>query len=258
MQLVGREIKHKAFGNGIITDFSANIVTISFSLGEKKFIYPDAFANFLIFKDKAVHNQINAIFNKRLQEENAQKQIIQEEQERRKQIRTLKITPNSQAAFNLNPKDMEEVFLSGVVSTGCYLSGHSKGEPRIPTRLKPNSACLLTECPKDVPEKERRIIGVFMVKDDFLGNLCRNGIIESHKQYKLRIDSESNLLFWNYFNHSESISPWGSAAFKYFSNSIMQQILLDMEKVLTGTEKEVIIREFYQYFCKVNHLPDIK
>lgn len=100
MHLVGLAVKHKTFGQGVITESSNKMVTICFSQGDKKFIYPDAFINFLTLKDKSVQSEINATWNRRLQEENAQKQILQEEQEQRQRIRTMKIAPNSQAAFS--------------------------------------------------------------------------------------------------------------------------------------------------------------
>ncbi|MDD4715132.1 MAG: hypothetical protein PHT34_01075 [Oscillospiraceae bacterium] len=258
MQLVGQVVKHKAFGQGIITNCSGNMVTVSFSQGDKKFLYPDAFANFLTLKDTSAQNELNDLWGKRIQAEAVQRQVFQEKQERRHKIRNLKITPNSQAAFNLDLKDLDRVFSSGIVSTGCYLSGYSKGEPRVPNRLRPNSACLLTVCPPNGLEKERRILGAFMVKDDFLGELCRNGMIECHARYKVRLDSESSLLYWNYFEHGDPVPRWGSMAFKYFSNSIMQRILFDLKKVLKGAEKESVIQGFYQYFCEVNRLPQIK
>ena len=147
MQLVGKAVGHKVFGQGIITDCSGNIVTVSFTQGDKKFIYPDVFANFLTLKNKSAQNKISEIYNKRLEVEVAQKQALQEERERRQRLYALKITPNSQAAFNIDLNDLDEVFSPGAVSTGCYLSGNSKGAPRIPSRLMPNSACLLTGCP---------------------------------------------------------------------------------------------------------------
>lgn len=258
MQLVGLAIKHNAFGNGVVTDFSGNIVTVCFAQGDKRFLYPDAFSNFLTLKDKVVQNEINVILNKRLQEEIAQKQKLQKEQERRHRIRTLKITPNSQAAFNLDSKDIDETFLSGTVSTGRFVSGPSKGEPRIPSRLRPNSACLLTECPINIPEKERLIIGAFMVSDDFLGDLCGDGLIKSHDQHIIRLNSDHRLRFWDYFDPSEPDPRWGSTAFKYFPSSTMQQILLDMREKLDGTENDSAIQAFYQYFCEINRLPEIK
>lgn len=50
MQLIGQPIKHVTFGKGVVTDWNGNVITVCFSAGEKKFIYPDAFSNFLILK----------------------------------------------------------------------------------------------------------------------------------------------------------------------------------------------------------------
>ena len=43
MQLIGQSIKHVTFGKGVVTDWNGNVITVCFSAGEKKFIYPDAF-----------------------------------------------------------------------------------------------------------------------------------------------------------------------------------------------------------------------
>lgn len=257
MRLVGQPVKHKAFGQGMVTDFSGTIVTISFSQGDKKFIYPDAFISFLTLKDQSIQREINDTWNRHSQERNAQKQILQEEQERSQRIRTMRITPNSQAAFHIDDTEIDEIFASGIVSSGYYLGGYSKGKPRIPSRLKPNSACLLTECPKESPE-QRRIVGAFMVHEDFQGNLCRDGLVKSHSQHKLRLSQKNSLVFWNYFDHSGTIRPWGGPVFKYFSNNTMQQILFDMKKALSGTEDESVINGFYEYFCEINRLPEIE
>lgn len=258
MQLVGESVKHKAFGFGQITNFSENIVTVCFSGGNKKFLYPDAFAEFLTLTNQAIQKQIGAIWDLRMQKEEEKKKSILKEQDRRRRIRSLKITPNSQAAFNLKSDEIDEVFLSSAVSTGCYLGGYSKGTPRIPSRLKPNSALLLTTCPKNGLEEERRIVGVFMAKDDFLGKCCSNGLIESHDVYQVRLSPEHSLRYWDYFEHSNPIPAWGGVAFKYFSNRTMHRMLGDMKKLLRGSEKEEIIGKFYHYFCEINSLPEAK
>ena len=47
MQLLGQPVRHNAFGTGVITGLSGNIITIDFAQGEKRFQYPDAFSRFL-------------------------------------------------------------------------------------------------------------------------------------------------------------------------------------------------------------------
>jgi hypothetical protein len=257
MRIVGQTVEHKAFGQGTITNCSSNIVTVSFPQGDKKFIYPDAFSNFLTLRNQSARNEINAICNRRKEVEVAQKQVFQEEQERRQRFRILKITPNSQAAFNIDLDALNEIFSSGSVSTGCYLSGHSKGEPRVLSKLRPNSACLLTGRLPNTPEKERRILGAFMVKDDFGGELCKNGIVECHDQYKVRLNPDNSMLYWDYFDCSDPLPCWGSTVFKYFPNSTMQRILLAMKKTFQDTDEEMVIHAFYQYFCETNRLPQL-
>lgn len=44
MQLLGQPVRHNAFGTGVITGLSGNIITIDFAQGEKRFQYPDAFS----------------------------------------------------------------------------------------------------------------------------------------------------------------------------------------------------------------------
>lgn len=257
MQLVGQAVAHKVFGQGVITDYSGNVVTVSFPQGDKKFIYPDAFANFLMLKNQSVQNEINAICNRRLKAEAARKQALQEEEERCQRIRTLKIIPTSQAAFNIDLNDLDEIFLSGAVSTGCYLSGYSKGEPRIPSKLRPNSACLLTGRPPNTSEKERRILGAFMVKDDFWGDLCKNGMVECHDKYRVRLNPGNSMLYWDYFDGSDPLPRWGSTVFKYFPNSTMRRILLAMKEAFKDTEEEEAVHAFYQYFCEINRLAQL-
>lgn len=257
MQLVGQAVEHKAFGNGVVTNISNKIITICFSRGDKKFIYPDVFLEFLTLEDKSMQNEINSTWNKNLQEKNAQKLILQEEQEQRQRMRNMKITPNSQAAFHINGITIDEIITSGVVSSGHYLSGHSKGKPRIPIRLRPNSACLLTECPDNTPE-QRKIVGVFMVKEDFYGEQCEDGMVKSHEQYKIALNWENGLKYLDYFDQNVAVPRWGSPVFKYFSNDTMQQILFDMIKVLSGSEEAPVINAFYKYFCEINRLPEIR
>lgn len=257
MQIVGQKVEHKAFGQGTITDRSDHILTVSFPQGDKKFIYPDAFTRFLMLKNKSAQNKINEICDKRLRAEAVRKQALQEELKQRRRFINLKITPNSQAAFTIDPDDIDEVFSSGAVSTGFYLSGNSKGEPRIPNKLKPNSACLLTGRPTDASEKERRILGACMVNDEFWGDVCKNGTVEFHDRYKVLLHSKNSMLYWDYFDCGDTIPRWGNVVFKYLPNSTMQRILFDMKEALQNAEEETVMQEFYQYFCDINRMPQL-
>ena len=209
MQLLGQPVRHNAFGTGVITGLSGNIITIDFAQGEKRFQYPDAFSRFLTLKDAGKQNEIRAGYERRLRAERAERQKELERQERLGKIRSMKVTPYSQAAFDIPWKEAKAAAEADAVSTGFYLSGYSKDRPRIPSRLKPNSACLLTTLETGCEEKERRILGAFMVRDDFLGAYCREGMIRAHDRYKLYLPSGSMLPYWNYFEQEEFVPRWG-------------------------------------------------
>lgn len=253
-QLLGQSVKHISFGKGIITEISAKVVTIHFTQGKKRFLYPQAFLEFLTLRDTEKQKEITAKYNRMLRDKEAAQKKELEEQERLRQLRTMKINPNSQAVFNIASNEAQGIIECGTISTGCYLAGYSKGEPRIPKKINPNSVCLLTGLPESKEEKNRYILGAFMVGDNFWGERCRNGLVYGHDKHRVFLPSDVRLDYWNYFEHSETFPRWGNVPFKYFANSIMKKILLDMIDLLVDTEQELAAKEFYQYFCEINRL----
>lgn len=51
-------VKHKSFGEGIITAHVGNYITVKFGEVEKKFVYPDSFERFLTLSDGTVTEDI--------------------------------------------------------------------------------------------------------------------------------------------------------------------------------------------------------
>lgn len=255
MQLIGQPIKHVTFGKGVVTDWNGNVITVCFSAGEKKFIYPDAFSNFLILKNADAQKKVQHLLDVREEERETELKELQAQQEKEHMLENLKLSPQSQAVFHIDAEAHEAVFSSWTVSTGCYLSGYSKGEPRIPDRLQPNSMCLLTERPRGGSESERRIVGAFMVEDDFIGTCCTDGVIQAHPAHRIQLPPERQPLFWPYVAKEPEKQRWGKTAFKYMSNRTGKKILFDCkENALTADEKSRAER-FYRYYCKLNRLP---
>ncbi|MDY3014710.1 MAG: hypothetical protein SOR61_05915 [Evtepia sp.] len=253
MQLIGQPIKHNQFGKGIVTDWQDTIITVCFDIGEKKFIYPDAFAEFLVLKNDGIQKQIQALLDDREAKKEEERTIFREMQERKYLLKNLKTSPQSQAVFDVEAEKAEEVLSSWSVSTGCYFSGYSRGFPRVPDRLTPHSMCLLTVREKEQPETERRIIGAFMVKEDFLGIYCRDGMVPSHPDHRLKLPLDQQPLFWPYIAHEVQKQRWGKVAFKYMSKYIAERILFDI-KHHVDEEEAKNAEEFYRYFCEVNRL----
>lgn len=63
MDLLGQIVVHRSFGEGKVTKQENNYVTIQFTKGEKTFLYPSSFQNFLSVNDKQTNNKIHAEIN---------------------------------------------------------------------------------------------------------------------------------------------------------------------------------------------------
>lgn len=260
MQLAGKKLKHRVFGYGKIVKVSGNIIIVTFTSGEKRFLYPDAFSKYLTLTDTRLQKQVDAIVKEAERKRNDEKIQKQQERERLNRLRTLKFSPQSQAVFGLIENDPEEVFSTWTVRTGHYKGQDGVDMPRIPARLRPNCACILTYCREGEDEKERRIIGVFMVPDTFYGTLCQNGIITSHEKYKLKLSKDTQPKFWKYFPESDTQKNWGRTEIKYCSNKVVHQLLADLCIQLKDTNQALLIKNLYYYFCSINRikaLPEI-
>lgn len=256
MQLIGETVFHKKFGEGKILDKSDRILIICFPTGEKEFHFPDAFEKHLVLKNRKKQSQVDKVVSVFVSEREAHENARLEEQKRQDRIMRLKIRPNSQVAFGFIDNTKKEVFSSWVLSTGTYLSGNRKGTPRIPKKMRLNSACLLTECPGETEEKERKIIGACMVKDDFDGRICSDGIIHSHEKYKIKLEPSEQLFFWDYFSLADENNKWGNIEIRYFSSEVMQKILEDIQKKVTDPGRKKLLDEFYQYYLWVNKISE--
>lgn len=185
MQLIGEVVFHKKFGEGEILDKLDRIIIIHFPAGKKKFYFPDAFEKHLVLKSERKQRQVDKLVVDLVSEREACENARMEEQRRQARIKDLKVTLNSQAAFGFVNNSKEEVFTSWELTTGTYLSGSLKGTPRIPKKMQLNSACLLTECPRELTEKERKILRDLQEK---ITVPERRKLINEFYQYYLRVN----------------------------------------------------------------------
>lgn len=65
MSLLGERVKHQVFGEGKIVSVTKNYVTVSFEIGEKVFVYPDAFEKFLTLVNQELSSKMEAYFKQR-------------------------------------------------------------------------------------------------------------------------------------------------------------------------------------------------
>ena len=198
MQLIGQPVKHATYGKGVITQQSDRAVTVDFAQGEKRFVYPDAFSHFLTLKDARAQQAVAASCHQKEQKRELVKKEEYHEWEHLHELRCLKISPVSQAVFDVDPAQLTEILANGWLPSGTYVGGCSKGQPRIPNRIRPNTACLLTTLPESGKEADRQILGVSMVRDDFHGNRCRDGHVPLHEHFRIVLPDGLTLRYWDY------------------------------------------------------------
>lgn len=268
MNLIDKKVTHKVFGEGNIVNHNAASIEVSFAAENKKFIYPDAFAKFLTLHDSEGALEVAQMIQ--LQEKELKEIEMKKEAERVVQVQKQKMLmeyerlmhnhklhSESQMVFWCDTEEADTVLESWNVFTGVTKSGVNKGKPSIAARLHRNSAILLTER-KGLNEQERRILGVYMVKEDFIGKLSTDGIVPAHATYKISLtEEESNqLLFWNYYtykNAPEKLS-WNTGKYRYFDNAWMAQILRDIIELKQDEAEKEHAKRFLSYYSKMNQI----
>lgn len=263
MNLINEKITHKVFGKGNIVDHDDTIITVDFDDDIKKFVYPDAFKNFITLNDEETAKSLNSVLLEREKEEAALNKIREEEKEqlafeqkRRELLKNHKIHESSQIVFWLDEEEQQNVFTDWKVFTGRTQSGKSKGQPNKATRLRPNSAALLTVRTPDQDETERRILGIYMVNETFSGNLSEDGMVTPHSDFRIKLTDEEadKMLFWNYYINKNypHRTTWNSGKYRYFDNIWTAQILKDIIAMRTDEEEIKEATTFLEYFCKMN------
>lgn len=61
MELLQKQITHKTFGSGVIIEMTDDTITVLFAdeIGEKRFLYPEAFEQFLVMDEVNMQNAVN-------------------------------------------------------------------------------------------------------------------------------------------------------------------------------------------------------
>lgn len=269
MNFVNKKVTHWKFGEGHVVQVNESSVEVAFGEERKKFVYPDAFGKYLTLHDEQAAGFIANILQKKEIEEEQRKLESEEEIQRQREkdqlhtehkklLNNRKIHPQSQVVFWCDEEEENTIFTDWQIFAGVIKSGKNKGAPRKLSRLQPNSACLLTVRGAKEPEKERRIIGVYMVKEEFVGKHCEDGYIPAHSKYRLQLTKEESekLLFWTYYSSDKQPDKiaWNSGKTRYFDNLWMAQILRDLVSLKTDPHERALAKEFFEYFCKMNQI----
>ncbi len=86
VSLIGKAVRHKKFGQGTVVKQNEKNITATFPVGEKEFVYPDAFECFLTADDEQVRTEIRAEIEAAVARRNEQREeaerIRQEEKKK--------------------------------------------------------------------------------------------------------------------------------------------------------------------------------
>lgn len=263
MNLINKEITHKVFGEGNVIEQDASFITVDFDDGARKFVYPDAFGQFIQLNNEEAAKKLDKIIA--IQEEKEAKLEAKRAEERKKReaerqrmemLKNYNIHESSQIVMWLDEGEQETVFDEWEVFLGTVQSGKNEGRPNRAPRLRPNSASLLTVRHDDQEETERRILGLYMVAETFSGDLCEDGIVLAHETHRIELTEEESekILFWNYYlnkNYPDRMS-WNSGKYRYYDNVWTAQILQDIIALRTDETKVKEAEAFLKYFCELN------
>lgn len=265
MNLINEKVTHTAFGKGTIIDHTDSFITIDFDDDVKKFVYPDAFSKFIKLSDEELAKSLNEVLLVREKEEaalaekrEAEKEERALEQQRKDRIKNLKIHESSQMVFWLDEDEEEKVFNDWNVFVGYVQSGKNEGQPNKVARLSSNSANVLTVRSAEEEEIERRIVGLYMTTETFVGSLSEDGMIPAHEDFRIQLSEEEadKMLFWNYYINKSypDRTAWNSGKYRYFDNVWTAQILKDIIALKTDEEEIKYVESFLKYFCQMNAL----
>ncbi|KOY81903.1 malate synthase [Lysinibacillus macroides] len=269
MNLINKKVTHKRFGIGSIVKHNDSSIEIHFASENKMFVFPDVFGQHLKLHDKSDAKVLEEIIQKKEIERKEEERKKEEEQKRQREklvlrleheklMKNHKLHPASQMVFWCDTEEQNNAFSEWQVFSGVLKSGNNKGKPNKPSRLHQNSAVLLTAIDSSMSEKDRRILGVYMVKEDFVGKLCEDGQIPAHSKYRIQLTEQESdqLLFWQYYINEKfpEKMTWKTGKYRYFENLWMAQILLDIISLKSDPNEQELAQQFFKHFCKMNQI----
>lgn len=269
MNLINKKVTHKHFGTGSIVKQNDSSIEIHFASENKMFVFPDVFGKYLKLHDKSDALSLERIIQKKEMERKEEESKKEEEKklqrkkielrwEHEKLMKNHKLHPESQMVFWCDTEEKNSSFSEWEVFSGVLKSGNNKGKPNKPSRLHQNSAVLLTAIDSGMPEKDRRILGVYMVNEDFIGKLCIDGNIPAHSKYRIQLTEQESdqLLFWKYYINEKfpEKMTWNTGKYRYFKNLWMAQILLDIVSLKSDPNERELAQQFFKHFCKMNQI----
>jgi len=180
MDLKGVHVKHKVFGEGVIKQ-NDDCLTVTFSLGDKRFVFPDAFENFLTVNDEKTASLVNIEIHKKkqLELEKARTQNITKNNEQKSQRNTLPVfrpSPKEETCSRNNTIDLVLLKEEFFPKRETLLSIKREQEENIRKIIKKRKIEFLTH----------------FTRLDNLHSILQNGLVPVSIQQKMKIPSVHN------------------------------------------------------------------
>lgn len=151
----------------------------------------------------------------------------------------------------------ESIALSNwIAHAGTNLRGENEGKARrLPNAQRGSLAVLTTRYPGD-NEKDRIIVGVFIIDAAFEGDDSEEGTVSARSKYKIEIrKSETKALrFWNYYKNEgtpESIR-WGTGLYRFLKDEDALRLLEDIVKEKYGKEDYGLAVDILNYYKELH------
>lgn len=243
MNIIGKSVKHITFGEGVIVNQYDDKIEIDFGSNIKSFLYPAAFEKFVRMVDKNAERAIN----KELEQLKEAKKKVEQE----KQILLYRVaTKTSHGVFDLREEELSQFLSSGEISISREKT--KKTNTMNPQGLNMDSACILTMKENGMKESERKIVGICMVRDDFIGEYFINDILPTLEKYRIMLTKSEPIYFWNMFPKEKRKENWGSKKMKCVSTTIVESILSRIFVMVEEDELKTQLIAFEEYFSERN------
>lgn len=245
MELKGYKVNHTAFGDGTIIRNDEIRLYVQFPMGEKAFIYPDAFLTFLTIDNTDIQKELVSAAKKKLEEK-----LRKDEEEK------IKLWGNSKSGTKAAKLQRANAAIK------CNYNDGEKPEEEISftskalSKVQKNSLCVRTTRAPKSTEAERFIYEVFLI-DESRDENNEDAYLTTNSEFKIELEfnEAKNFPFWKYYkNPSSDKVVWSQGLIKYFDDEKAVQILKDIAGFKKGTSEEELADRFLQEYCLINHI----
>lgn len=148
---------------------------------------------------------------------------------------------------------------------GITQNADGKSKPMSLKNARANSLAVLTTKLPRAKDQDRFIFAVFLIDEDYEGDIKGEGHLGSNPKYRIQLSLEEakELKFWNYYFNPKNPEKiiLGSGLHRYLTDTQSAQILKKICEIKKDTSEEEFSKEFLERFCRlkkldINNIPE--